>query len=288
MYFYKKVPFYIISFLGTTSNVLLIVTFIKDPLKCFRNSATYLVMNLSISDLWTCIFFTFAMEGIVHSGMSFFFFSTCCANASFVSIATISIDRFLMVVYPFRHRQWMKGKPMLLWLTGIWLAAFILPILHLLFGEPDQKYAINYLRLFLVSLSLIMYAITYASFKKHLTSISQQNSTERRAQEIRIIKEKRFLKTIFLIASIAFICTVPSLIYFLIKRSRDQAQNFVVSDIVTQASALFFIVNFAINPFIYILRLPNYRKTFHVVYSKKLQTIFYGCRNMSEIDTSNV
>ena len=36
---------------GAVSNVLLLVAFIKDPLKCFRNPGTYLVMNLSVSDV---------------------------------------------------------------------------------------------------------------------------------------------------------------------------------------------------------------------------------------------
>ncbi len=37
-------------------NVLLLVAFLKDPLKCFRNSGTHLVMNLAVSDCLTCLF----------------------------------------------------------------------------------------------------------------------------------------------------------------------------------------------------------------------------------------
>ena len=143
----------------------------------------------------------------------------------------------------------MNGKRILLWLTGIWLTALILPI-ALLYSEPDEMYTINYFRLFFVVLSLIMYATTYVSFKKHSMSIGQQNSTERRAQEIRIIKEKRFLKTIILVASIVFICTVPSLIYFQLDHSLARTQNIVVYDIVYKISTSIFNANFAINPFI--------------------------------------
>ena len=36
-YMYSNLPFIIIPILGVASNVLLLVAFIKDPLKCFRN-----------------------------------------------------------------------------------------------------------------------------------------------------------------------------------------------------------------------------------------------------------
>ena len=283
MLLYNLVLYLTVSFFGIISNVLLLITFIKDPLKCFRNSATYLVMNLSISDLLTCLFYPFFLERIFVAGFDMSFLPSCFGLASFVSIALISIDRFLIVAYPFRHRQWTKKKPMLLWSTVIWVIAFILPILRHFYGEPVKKYAMKYFSLFLVVLSLVMHAFTYGKFKKHSTTIGQQNSTEGRAREIRIMKEKKFLKTIILIAAIALICSVPSLIYFQLE-DYQLLTHTVLDKIVT----LIFNVNFAINPFIYILRLPNYRKTFHVIHCKKLQTITYGLRDVAEMDASNL
>ncbi len=53
---YSDLPLITISVLGVALNVLLLVAFLKDPLKCFRNSGTYLVMNLAVSDCLTCLF----------------------------------------------------------------------------------------------------------------------------------------------------------------------------------------------------------------------------------------
>ncbi len=53
---YSKLPLITISVLGVALNVLLLVAFLKDPLKCFRNSGTYLVMNLAVSDCLMCLF----------------------------------------------------------------------------------------------------------------------------------------------------------------------------------------------------------------------------------------
>ncbi|XP_028415760.1 uncharacterized protein LOC114539332 [Dendronephthya gigantea] len=49
-------PMYIIGLYGVVSHVLLLIAFIKDPLKCFKNSATYLVANLAVSDLLISLF----------------------------------------------------------------------------------------------------------------------------------------------------------------------------------------------------------------------------------------
>ena len=61
-----------------------------------------------------------------------------------------------------------------------------------------------------------MYSSTYYKLKKQSTNIALQNSIESRAEEIRILKEKRFLKTIVTIACIAFVCSVPSMLMFFI------------------------------------------------------------------------
>ena len=52
---YANLPIIVISVFGITSNILLLIAFLKDPLKCFRNSGTYLVMNLSIADCLTSL-----------------------------------------------------------------------------------------------------------------------------------------------------------------------------------------------------------------------------------------
>ena len=56
---YSKLPLITISVLGVALNVLLLVAFFKDSLKCFTNSGTYLVMNLAVSGCLMCLFAPF-------------------------------------------------------------------------------------------------------------------------------------------------------------------------------------------------------------------------------------
>ena len=208
-----------ICILGVVSNGLLLLAFFKDPIKCFRNSATHFVTNLSISDCLTCLFALFFditanyMTGENHKIILFIFASF--AIVSLVSLTSISIDRFLMVTYPIKHRILMKGKVIVLCLAVIWIFGCSLSGITFLYGRQNKIYiytsgAIN------ITISAVIYAATYHKLKKQSRTIALQNSSETRAQEIRILKEKQFLKTIIIIACIAFACVVPSLIFLLI------------------------------------------------------------------------
>ena len=263
----------IIPVLGTISNLLLLIAFIKDPLKCFRNSGTCLVMNLAVSDCLTCLFYFYF---VVHPKpfMIYRFFLPLLASASFVSIMSISIDRLLMVAYPMKYRTMMKGKIILLWLAAIWLVSSIIPLLTNL-SESSVKISLSAMIIFggiVVILSLVMYSCTYYKLKIQSRNIVLQNSSQSRAQVIRILKEKRFLNTIIIIGILALVGVVPSVMYFFIINFIALELDHMASVSAFILSSLLFQFNFAVNPSIYFLRLPNYRKTFYAIYCGRRTT----------------
>ena len=267
-YFYSLViP---ICILGVVSNVLLLVAFIKDPLKCFRNSGTYLVMNLSVSDCLAVVFCSLLhVASMTRFPSIWYFFASWFASVSYVSIISISIDRFLIVAYPLKYRTLINGKVITLWMAAIWSVSCIIPT-FLLFSDFHEKTIFQAHFTFsaiVVILSSVMYSSTYYKYKKQSKNIALQNLTESRAQIIRSIKEKRFLKTIIIIASIAFVCVVPSMIVTFVYHSGYVKDSFIAT--ATFLSSIPFYTNFAVNPLIYILRLPNYRETFDVIYCRK-------------------
>ena len=269
---YFDLPGTIIGTFGVVSNVLLLVAFIKDPLKCFRNSATYLVINLSVSDCIAsllCLLLNIAPRASKHPIWIFFMYWIGCV--SIVSITSISIDRFLIVASPIKHRILMKGKVMILWIIAIWIANFVIPVFMLftnIHSSSGREGLCTYGAI-VVILSSVMYSSTYYKLKKQSRNIASQNSTESRAQEIRILKEKRFLKTIIIIACIAFVCIVPYMIFYLNYDSLSLPKDKLISKAIETPTFFIFYTNFAVNPVIYILRLPNYRKTFHLLYCRR-------------------
>ena len=108
--YFSSVPGILVGILEVVSNVLLLVAFYKDPLKCFRNSGTYLVMNLSVSDCLMCLLWLLSNKtGRISSNLILLFFFHWVGGVSFISIASISIDHFLMIASPIKHRILMNG-----------------------------------------------------------------------------------------------------------------------------------------------------------------------------------
>ncbi len=147
-YFWSQLPIHVQRhssydncILGVVSNGLLLLAFFKDPLKCFRNSTTHFVTNLSISDCLTCLFALLtANEMIAENRKIILFLIESFAGVSLVSLTSISIDRFLMVAYPIKHRILMKGKVIVLCLAVIWIFGCSLSGITPLFGRQNKIY----------------------------------------------------------------------------------------------------------------------------------------------------
>ena len=139
---YSNLPFVIICVIGVASNVLLLIAFGKDPLKCFRNSGAYLVMNLWVTDCLTCIFAPFIHAMTKTSWYPVFeYFTLWSTFASLASILSVSIDRFILVAIPIRHRILVKGNVIFVWLPAVWTMSCALPVLRLFCG-PGQTFEI--------------------------------------------------------------------------------------------------------------------------------------------------
>ncbi len=269
---YSDLPLITISVLGVALNLLLLVAFLKDPLKCFRNSGTYLVMNLAVFDCLTCLFapFLFVTDVIPSWQWIFKFLVMWFGNDSFATIASISIDRFLLVAYPIKHRIKMKGKVIILWLAAIWIVSCISPLIRLFYDRKvNERIAVHIFGVSMIITSAVIYAFTYWKLRKQAKNIALQNSHESRAQEIRLLKEKKFLNAILIIACVAFLCIVPSVVFFQIYDSLTWRKNILIVKTLLKIFKFIFYLNFAVNPIIYVIRLPNYRKTFYLLYFRR-------------------
>ena len=212
-YTHSDIPSLAIYFLGVISNGLLLLAIFKDPLKCLKNSATYFVINLSVSDCLTCFFAPVIF--VISLCVASFKFETiqllalCTGCTSVLSIATIAIDRFLMIAYPIKHRVLMGGKVIITWIVIIWVVSCVLSVSTVFWSRRKDGTNIHIFCAFIVVLSTAIYVLTYFKLKKQSMNIALQNSSDSRAQQMRILKEKHFLKTIIIIGCIAVVCVLP-------------------------------------------------------------------------------
>ena len=103
----------------------------------------------------------------------------------------------------------------------------------------------------------------------HKTIPSQNypaSKTHKNPQSVTSAKEQRFLNTIIIIALIAVVTVMSGTIYVQIPsiiNKKSSNLNTILRPVLLSIYSL----NFAVNPFVYCLRLKQYRKTFQMVYS---------------------
>ena len=97
---------------------------------------------------------------------------------SFVSIASISIDRFWMVSYPIRHRILMKGKIIVLWIAAIWIVNILISFFLIISDVryTNERRGVCAYSLIVVILSSVMYSSTYYKLKKQSRNMTLENS----------------------------------------------------------------------------------------------------------------
>ena len=84
---------------GVILHSLLLYAFGKDPLKCFKNSNMSFIINLAVADFLVCIISPcgFLVENVAGVSPILEFVGRSSGNVSLLTIASISVDRFLMV-----------------------------------------------------------------------------------------------------------------------------------------------------------------------------------------------
>ena len=262
---YNDIPFFIICFIGVVLHSLLLIAFFKDPLKCFKNSGTILVINLAISDLLTCFIAPFYLcVKVTRWSMVLYLLTYTVANGSIVTLGSISIDRFLLVAYPIKHRYLIRGKVIAIWVACLWFVNILYPTKQVIFGpQKHDQLGLNIFGVIITTFSVAMYIVTYFKLKKQARNIQVlRTSIESRAENMRVLKEKQFLRAIIIIAFIAFICIIPHTVVGTIKIYINTG----ATQILYIVSSCLIYLNYSVNPVIYILFLPNYRKTFRVLY----------------------
>jgi hypothetical protein len=137
----------------------------------------------------------------------------------------------------------------------------------------DDEISQRILALTVTIFTATMYTVTFFklfNLKKQSQNVKLCNATsgESRAQQKRLSKEKQFLRTIILIASITLVCISPRIVLKTVDGSGYVWQKLDRKTITILKTLLHavYIINFAVNPCIYFVRLPNYRKTFKLLF----------------------
>ena len=171
----EYLPVSVVCSIGALANAMLLIALVKDPLKCFRNSATYLIGNLALSDL----IFNSSMipyEFAVTYSEGFTVLRYFSNYSSMGTIFSIALDRYFMVCHPFKHRLFMSGNRMALWIGMVWLLSSVHPIkMNFAPNKIDQKIK-PCVGLILIILTAVFYGKTYYLLRKQAKSMLGKRS----------------------------------------------------------------------------------------------------------------
>ena len=276
----------VINLIGILGNVLLIVAHVKDPLRLLKSPSSTFIFNIALVDVLLSCFFlvtaTRALAGIkkspdwddsLASAILHFLFSLFYSTV-FASYVGLAIERFLSVAYPLWHRTHITRSVCRCWVVGIWLfiaglrlTDFVL-IRTMKFTSQSQLSLIVFMCVMLL-LTICFYIASYISTRKQSLKIQRKtdmNEATKRTFELRLQNEKHFLFTIaiacFVLAGAVLPFVTASFIFF--NYGMKEEKWFDNRSYIILFVLLFF--NSSVNVFLYLWKLPKYRKTFKKLY----------------------
>lgn len=276
----------VINLVGVLGNFFLIVAHVKDPLRLLKSPSSTFIFNIALADvLLSCmlvVIMTQALAGIEKSpdwdyslawSISYFLLSLCYSTV-FSSHLSLATERFLSVAYPLWHRVHVTSTVCRYWVVGIWLffaglrlTDFVL-IRTMKFTSQPQLSLIVFICVMLL-LTICFYIASYISILKQSLKIQRRtdmNEASKRTFELRLKNEKHFLFTIaiacFVLAAAALPFVTMSFI-FLVYSMKGEIWDINKRD---EIHFVLLFVNSSVNVFVYLWRLPKYRKTFKKLY----------------------
>ena len=139
---YFTCPIYVYS-------ILLFICLIKDPKKCFRNFASYLIMNFGFSDFIVC---TVGLMRMIF-GENYRTVECTSGTAMLVSLFSILSLATILTAHQFKHRVFLNGRRMAIWIVSVWLLSFYPLVKILTFGADQTLDRLIYVTVFMICAS---------------------------------------------------------------------------------------------------------------------------------------
>ena len=250
-----------------TVNLLSIIIFIKNS--NLRTRAMYLVINLTVADNFVggissiflfeilgyhCQIVTVGSNTAPEGNITLFVFRWFPLT-SLTSIAVISLDRMHATFRPFRHRN---IKKWVYWVTigAIWvLAAVMSTVITLVYLRFGMQVPLPlYLWLSYCCLCLLVICVSYTSIAvRYWCAVRPQHhgATSR---------QRKLTVTLLIMTIVSLLFWLPYLIFTFVILTGRRSLSFQQMMRVRFILLLLFYTNSFVNPIIYTIRIPEFRK----------------------------
>ena len=259
-------------------NMLVIILFARE--KKLRKKSLFLVMNMALADvmlgavslpLWVCFsvgpyYQLWTAKPNTPMSYSFYFLDTTFSQSSLISAVFISYERFYAVYWPLKHKT-LSTRAYGIAIFMVWSLAIVVSIVVFLsIYQMAHKAAVLSWMSFPLSFLFIVCAFNISIWRKvRKRNIALQHQNRAASQN------QRLTKTLLFVSAISVLSWLPLVIlnYLVFVQGLDIPRRFLFSEIIT-------ILNFSnsiLNPFVYALRIPEFRQTLTLCCSQRQAVI---------------
>ena len=263
-------------------NLLICVAVVKDPYKTLRTPFNLFLLNISAADLVVGIgvlplsvaYHTLEGLGIYNvtliKTLHLVFFISC--SASVLGIAVLSLDRYICVTSPLKYRLRLTSSRVKKVSLIMWLISVACPFTYLY--VDFIIYTFVFANGTILFTSLILVFVNHKVFHSLQTRRKQlQNLAADREnmKAVLIQRDERVTKTFLFFLASFLILTMPTLSFsYVLNFSKTSDCQTIHS--FRDFQFIFILFPSSVNPFIYALRLPNFRNAIKVVMQTGLLT----------------
>ena len=264
-------------------NLLICVAVVKDPFKTLRSPFNLFLLNISAADLVVGLAvlplsITYhSLEGIgmkydvLTKAFHLSFFISC--TASVLGIAALSIDRYVCITSPMKYRLKLKSSQVKRVSLIIWLISVICPFTYL--------YVDFIIYTFVFANGTLLFTLLVLAFVNHkiyrsLQTQRKQLQTLVHGENLRTSlsqRDARVTKTFMFFLGFFLVLSLPPLSFSYILNFCSSC-NCRTIHIIRDLQFVSILFPSSVNPFIYALRLPNFRRAITVICSIILRNRF--------------
>ena len=257
-------------------NMLVIILFARE--KKLRKKSLFLVMNMALADVMlgavALPLYVYLIVGpnyhlwtakAAHKSI-FYFLDTTFSQSSLVSAGFISCERFYAVFRPLKHKT-LSMRTYGIVIFTVWSLAILVSIITVLFYEYNSfKAATLSWMSFPLSFLLIVCICNISIWRKVRTrniTLQQQNRAA--------FQNQRLTNALLFVSAISVLSWLPLVIvnYLVFVQGLDIRRRFLFVDIINILN----LSNSILNPFVYALRIPEFRQALWVSCCSRRQDV---------------
>ena len=264
----------IINSIGVLLNVLLIIAIFVDPLKLLRKGAWITIINLAFADLISCVAnfldVGLAVEFHVTHPVTIRivrFFLIFGVGASFILLTLLTVETYVVTKYPIKSRLILTGTKTVMLCIVAWILAVPLGLSNIAYLFTD-KFSVL-MEIYIAQIAFLELAVFVQGILKMLI-IREIMKIRRNTAQQQSNRHKEVAKTIIMLNVILEVTALP---YFVAKQL-----EFVWKLKLIQGDDLLWrftnyyepvaAISYMANPTLYALRLPDYKRTLLVPFTK--------------------